>query len=293
MKLRIAIIALACLGAVVGIAGCTTNGTRRNEGSDAGQQEGQQEFESTAMVLRLGDDSLLLVDRDTETPFVPTAIGDAEIVDIDGAAIAPEDLEPGNVVRITGNGIMLESYPGQYPGITRVEVIDEGAPGDAAAYDELVSQLWSEPDPSQPASASLDYTTDLAAVSLMPLTNGFTWSFKEDGQMQTVVADVPHPTQISRDDIPDACIDDAIEAALALDRPARSVSVTRWREDAIAAAAEKAGSPSDIDADALSGEQVEVALVDSTATLTIEPGWRYCAKVTFDEGTVSYVFTVQ
>lgn len=293
MNLRIAIIALACLGAVVGIAGCAANGTKRAEGSDAGQQKEQQKLESTAMVLRLGDGSLLLVDQDTETPFVPTAIGDAEIAGIDGAAIAPEDLEPGNVVRITGNGIMLESYPGQYPGITRVEVIDEGAPEDAAVYDELVAQLWSEPDPSQPASASLDYTTDLAAVSLMPLTNGFTWSFKEDGRMRTVVADVPHPTQISRDDIPDARIDSEIEATLTLDRSARSVSVTRWSEDDIAAATEKAASPSDIDADALPGQQVEAALVDSTVTLAIEPGWRYCVKVTFGEGTVSYVFTVR
>ena len=293
MNLRIAIIALACLGAVVGIAGCAANGTKRAEGSDAGQQKEQQKLESTAMVLRLGDGSLLLVDQDTETPFVPTAIGDAVIAGIDGAAIAPEDLEPGNVVRITGNGIMLESYPGQYPGITRVEVIDEGAPEDAAVYDELVAQLWSEPDPSQPASASLDYTSDLAAVSLMPLTNGFTWSFKEDGRMRTVVADVPHPTQISRDDIPDARIDSEIEATLTLDRSARSVSVTRWSEDDIAAATEKAASPSDIDADALPGQQVEAALVDSTVTLAIEPGWRYCVKVTFGEGTVSYVFTVR
>lgn len=289
MHLRTAIIALACLGAVVGIAGCVANGTQHTEGSDTKRQE----FESTAMVLRLEDDSLLFVDRDTETPFVPTAIDDAEIIGIDGVAIAPEDLEPGNVVRISGNGIMLESYPGQYPGITRVEVIDEGAPADAAAYDELVAQLWSEPDPSQPASASLDYTTDLAAVSLMPLTNGFTWSFKEDGRMRTVVADVPHPTQISRDDIPDARIDSEIEATLTLDRSARSVSVTRWSEDDIAAATEKAASPSDIDADALPGQQVEAALVDSTVTLAIEPGWRYCVKVTFDEGTVSYVFTVR
>lgn len=289
MHLRAAIIVLACLGAVVGIAGCVANGTRHTEGSDTKRQE----FEGTAMVLRLGDDSLLFVDRDTETPFVPTAIDDAEIIGIDGATAAPEDLEPGNIVRITGNGIMLESYPGQYPGITLVEVIDEGTPEDAEAYDELVAQLWNEPDPSQPASASLDYTTDLAAVSLMPLTNGYTWSFKEDGRMRTVVADVPHPTQISRDDIPDARIDGAVEATLALDRPARSVSVTRWSEDDIAAAAEKAGSPSDIDADALSGEQVECALVDSAATFTIEPGWRYCAKVTFDEGTVSYVFTTR
>ncbi|MDM8301998.1 hypothetical protein [Collinsella tanakaei] len=289
MHLRAAIIVLACLGAVVGIAGCVANGTRHTEGSDTKRQE----FEGTAMALRLGDDSLLFVDRDTETPFVPTAIDDAEIIGIDGATAAPEDLEPGNIVRITGNGIMLESYPGQYPGITRVEVIDEGTPEDAEAYDELVAQLWNEPDPSQPASASLDYTTDLAAVSLLPLTNGFTWSFKEDGQMQTVVADVPHPTQISRDDIPDARIDGAIEAALTLDRPARSVSVTRWSEDDIAAAAEKAGSPSDIDTGALSGEQVECGLVDSTATLTIEPGWRYCVTTTFDEGAVNYVFTAR
>ncbi len=289
MHLRTAIIALACLGAVVGIAGCVANGTRHTEGSDTKRQE----FEGTAMVLRLGDDSLLFVDRDTETPFVPTAIDDAEIIGIDGATAAPEDLDPGNIVRITGNGIMLESYPGQYPGITRVEVIDEGTPEDAEAYDELVAQLWNEPDPSQPASASLDYTTDLAAVSLIPLTNGYTWSFKEDGRMRTVVADVPHPTQISRDDIPDARVNGSIEATLVLDRPGHSVSVTRWSEDDIAAAAEKAGSPSDIDTGALSGEQVECGLVDSVATFTIEPGWRYRAKASFDEGTVSFVFTVQ
>ena len=35
-----------------------------------------------------------------------------------------EALVAGNIVQVTGNGIMLESYPGQYPGITKVEVIE-------------------------------------------------------------------------------------------------------------------------------------------------------------------------
>lgn len=52
----------------------------------------------------------------------------------------------GNIVQVTGNGIMLESYPGQYPGITKVEVIETGSPADAEQYADIVDTVFAAPD---------------------------------------------------------------------------------------------------------------------------------------------------
>ena len=78
-----------------------------------GSEDNMDEFVSTAMVVTFGDGEVLFVDQETGTPYYPTL---------------PEgtpELTAGNIVRVSGNGIMLESYPAQYPGITDVEVIEE------------------------------------------------------------------------------------------------------------------------------------------------------------------------
>ena len=64
-----------------------------------GEGSAMDEFVSTAMAVTFGDGKILFVDQDTETPYYPTLPEDA-----------PE-LTAGNIVRVTGNGIMLESYP--------------------------------------------------------------------------------------------------------------------------------------------------------------------------------------
>ena len=116
--------ALLAVLALLVLAGCASGRT----GTDPVDEE--EGFVSTAMVVTFGDGEVLFVDQDTESPYYPTL---------------PEgtpELAAGNIVRVTGNGIMLESYPGQYPGITKVEVVEEGTPADAEKYDELVAQIW-------------------------------------------------------------------------------------------------------------------------------------------------------
>ena len=229
--------------------------------TDGSKGAAMDEFVSTAMVVTLGNGEVLFVDQDSESPYYPTLPDDA-----------PE-LADGNIVRVTGNGIMLESYPGQYPGITKVEVIEEGTPEDAEKYDELVAQIWQPKDPAEPPYASVEYATDLAVVSLMPTTCGYTWTYEEDGEEQTVAVDAPHPTQLEADELPDARVDGPTEVTVSFDVETTGLVVSRWSEDAL-----------DVE-----GEPVEA----EDGTFIVEPGYRYAFFATFDAGGATYAFTVR
>ena len=224
-----------------------------------GEGAEMDEFVSTAMVVTLGNGELLFVDQDTETPYYPTLPENA-----------PE-LAAGNVVRVSGNGIMLESYPAQYPGITSVEVVEEGTPADAEKYDELAAQLWQPKDPAEPPYASVEYTTDLAAVSLMPTSCGYIWTYEQDGEEQTVAVDTLAPTDYAADELADASLKEPAQVTVSFDVDATGIEVTRWSEDALDA----------------EGEKVEVEGLSFTA----EPGYRYAILATFDAGKVTYAFT--
>ena len=195
-------------------------------------------------------------------------------------------------MRVVGNGIMMQSYPGQYPGIETIEVIKEGSSADAEEYADLIAELSISMDPSQPASANLEYVTDLASVTLMLQDNGYTWTYEENGEPTQVIADAAHPVQIDPADLPDVRVDQPLDVTIVFDRTATALTVTRWGEQAIEQAASSAGGYQNIDVDPLSGEPVDVALDGAKAVLTVEPGYRYVVDAEFAEGTVCYVFTV-
>ena len=231
--------------------------------SDQGEEATMGEFTSTALVVAARDGQVLLVDQETETPYYPTL-----------PEGAPE-LAVGNVVRVRGNGIMLESYPAQYPGITSIELSSEGTPADAEKYAGLVAEVWPEKDPAEPPYASLEYATELAVVTIAPATCGYTWSFEEGGETQAVVADAPAPTSLGASELPDARVEGPTNATLSFDVPATSVFVLRWSESAEGLLAE--------------GEVVDVA----DGSFAIEPGFRYAVRASFANGQATFVFTVR
>ena len=261
----------------------------RSETEDAAdstaEEAGTDEFVSTAMVVTFGDGEVLFVDQETGTPYYPTNM----------PSDAPE-LAAGNIVRVTGNGIMLESYPAQYPGITDVEVIEEGTPADAEKYDELVTQIWQPKDPSEPPLASLEYTTELAATSVMLGTYGYTWSYEENGSEQTVTADAPHPTQLEAAELSDARVDGPTEVTVTFDVPCTAAGIVRWPEDELEAAAEAAGSAQAVEIGSVEGDAWTVddrKIVDGNVVFTVEPDWRYAVEAYFDGGEAVYAFTVR
>lgn len=133
-SLTLLIVALAAASFMLILPGCAGGSNDSpgkpdavgNRSADGASEATQGDVVSTAMVAYANGDQVLFVDQETQTPYIPTEIDDATII-VDGQQTDEEALVAGNIVQVTGNGIMLESYPGQYPGITKVEVIETGS----------------------------------------------------------------------------------------------------------------------------------------------------------------------
>lgn len=296
-KLALMVAGTLALG-LLALAGCTVQGgtnspdpTTKEEADqpqseDSGKADGNQSGDvvSTAMVAYTNGDEVLFVDQATQTPYIPTEIDDA-VITYDGQAIDEDDLVAGNVVKVTGNGIMLESYPGQYPGITNVEVIEQGSPADAEQYADIVDAVFAAPDQSQVPSGNLSYKTDTADVSVVLDPYEFEWRWQtEDGQTSSTQADgfAADGNGNLNDNLSDARINSAVDAVAAFSVNPTSVEIERTPL--------AKGSSSKIEAAA---EDVEVACTlgeDGAVALRIEPNYLYELNVTFPQGEAEYAF---
>lgn len=92
----------------------------------------------------------------------------------------PEELTTGDLVEIYGDGVMLESYPGQYPGVSRIVVTKQGSEEDAKQYESLVDEVYQRPDPSEPPYSNLEYRTKEALVSAVADRGSYTWRYTDE-----------------------------------------------------------------------------------------------------------------
>lgn len=255
-----------------------------NRSADGASEATQGDVVSTAMVAYANGDQVLFVDQETQTPYIPTEIDDATII-VDGQQTDEEALVAGNIVQVTGNGIMLESYPGQYPGITKVEVIETGSPADAEQYADIVGTVFAAPDQSQVPVGSLSYKTDQADTSVVLNPYEFDWQWQtEDGQTSTSQVDgsAADGNGTLNETIVDARIPNAIDAFIAFSVNPTSLEIER--QPLVKGETAKTDPRSD-------GEDVPCTLGDDgTAALRIEPNYLYEAKATFPQGEAEYAF---
>lgn len=59
--------------------------------------------------------------------------------------LSSDKLVTGDILKIYGDGIMLESEPGQYPGVTRMVRLIRGEPEDAGKYQEMLEAFRPKP----------------------------------------------------------------------------------------------------------------------------------------------------
>ncbi len=266
------------------------------EGSSA-SASAHEDATSTAMVAYVDDGRFLFVDQDTQTPYIPTNLESASITS-GGQRIDASELEAGNVVRVTGDGIMLESYPGQYPNIFEVEVLEKGSPADAEQYSELVDQVFAPTDPAEVPVGSLAYTTDLAQVSVVLNPVSWEWSYPATdsdaaGASSSDNAQLPWSTDGKlASGVGDARIPQQLEATATFSAKPESVSVQRMpliMSDATADSADPSAHYIAGDEQAAEGVASELA-PDGTASFSIEPSYLYVLNVNFANGHVEYAF---
>lgn len=225
-----------------------------------------------AMYVPFGQNAYVFVDQDIGTVF--TVKMPEDMVGLNGEKITQDDLAAGNIVNIYGDGIMAESYPGQYFGVTRIEVVSEGKPEDINAYQDLIDQLYVEPDLSQPPALQAEYVTQWGRVMAMASQGGYEWG--------GAVACGLHIVQFK--EMESYNLDGETELTLYFSDAGNpdKLTVKRWPADLL-------GSQ---DAAAIGeGEEVETALTDGHYTLTAEPGWIYGVYADWnDYGSAEYGF---
>lgn len=150
------------------------------------------------------------------------------------------------------------------------------------------SQQSGANDPANPPEAKIE----LAGESVAPLACGSTWTFMQDGEPMTVTTDAPHPVQYAAEGMPAVRLEGPKTVTVSFDVPATNVSVERWSEADIAAAAALSGSPHSVDAAGVASRQVDAAVADGAVSFEAKPGFRYALSVTFDAGEATYAFTV-
>ncbi len=291
----IALCGFAAFLALVLASGCAADGGRGAGEGPAGDEFSVAPADATvqrAMVAYVDGGDVLFVDQDTQTPYVPT-LPEGALLGIDGQPIDAARLAAGNIVEVVGNGIMLESYPGQYPGITRIQVLEEGTPADAEQYADLVDMVFSATSADGVPAASVEYRTALGQVSLG--IDPFRYEFAAagpDGGPKALEGDYVAEDGVLAEGTMDAIIDGETAATVTFTSAPTAVEVVR-RPLADAdvegnASSKKAFAKVDL---SVEGQKVPRTLdEDGTVAFAMEPGFVYLIDAAFADGNASYAF---
>lgn len=243
-----------------------------------GGKEDMEKEAITAMYIPFGEDGHIFV---SEQAGVFTVTFPEEIYGIDGNRITREQLAKGNIVKIYGNGMMLESYPGQYPGVTQIKVVGQGDPADADVYQSLVDEIYVEPDPAEPPSMHLGYTTDLASVVVMVNRGGYEWTYiDQDYLSNAVVADsAPVLQWKAGEELADVKITEPLDITLYFSKTPDEVEVIRY-DAALLGTTE-----------AVEGERVAAVKENGEFVLTgVTGGYVYDVTGIWENGRADYGF---
>lgn len=190
--------------------------------------EKKEEPPIRVMYIPLGDDDHLMIGQNNGDVFSITMPD--TILDENGKQITWQELKRGNLLDIYGDGIMLESYPGQYPGVTRIKVVSQGDPADADQYQDIIDEIWSPRDSSQLPCLNVGYTQSYGVISAVTMQGGYSWTYTdEEGVSQTITADSSKVTMWS--DLPIMNIEKATDMELYFDEQPVEVTAIAYPAD--------------------------------------------------------------
>ena len=190
-----------------------------------GCQESSSAKPIEAMYIPAGEDGHLMVGEGTGNVFTVTMPDNIQYKN--GKKISEEDLNRGDIVAIYGDEIMLESYPGQYPGVTKIKVVKEGKASDADQYQDILDEFWPEKDPGELPYLNIGYRASYGEVSAAATRGGYSWSYADkDGVEQNKTADSAAVTQWP--DLPVMNVDGTTDMELYFDTKPEKVIATAF-----------------------------------------------------------------
>lgn len=245
----------------------------------------QGDYALKAVYLEKEDGNSIFVNLTDEYPFDGN-IPEGELYDEDGEKITQEDLNSGDVLNIWGNGVIAESYPAQYNGITKMERTEQSNQEYIDKYGHYLEELFVEKDPSELPYLNVCYTDELADATVMiPDPLSYTWTYTdESGESRTVTTDAAHVLQTEPVEVKK--ISEPMTMELYFDEVPESVELLVWDDTLLG---QYQGSTDQIP----EGTAVEVTKNGKgNLEFTAQPGSVYLVQGQWDQGTVEYGFHV-
>ncbi len=250
--------------------------------SDRGKADAGQYLK--AVYLEKEDGNSIFVNLTAEYPFTGT-IPEGELYDEEGKKITEQDLNNGDVVNIYGNGIMAESYPAQYHGITKIERAEQANQKYIQEYGHYLDEFFIEKDPAQLPYLNVCYSDELASAAVMiPEAFSYTWTYEENGESRTITTDAPHilqtePTEVTK-------LSEPLKMELQFDEKPESIRLLSWNDSLL-------GQYQDSSDQIPEGKPVEVQENENgNPEFTAQPGCVYLVQGQWENGTVDYGFRV-
>lgn len=263
------------------------NMLRSQFSSEEPQEENQVqgEYALKAVYLEKEDGNSIFVNLTEEYPFDGN-IPEGELYDEDGEKITKEDLNSGDVLNIWGNGVIAESYPAQYNGITKMERTEQSNQEYIDQYGHYLEELFVEKDPSELPYLNVCYRDELTDAAVMiPDPLSYTWTYTdESGESRTVTTDGAHvlhtePVEVKK-------ISEPMTMELYFDEVPESVELLVWDDTLL-------GQYQDSADQIPEGTAVEVTKSGKgNLEFNAQPGSVYLVQGQWDQGTVEYGFWV-
>ena len=267
---------------IIMAAAAIRNHFMKDAPSDRGKADAGQYLK--AVYLEKEDGNSIFVNLTAEYPFTGT-IPEGEFYDEEGKKITEQDLNNGDVVNIYGNGIMAESYPAQYHGITKIERAEQANQKYIQEYGHYLDELFIEKDPAQLPYLNVCYSDELASAAVMiPEAFSYTWTYEENGESSTITTDAPHilqtePTEVTK-------LSEPLKMELQFDEKPESIRLLSWNDSLL-------GQYQDSSDKIPEGKPVEVQENENgNLEFTAQPGCVYLVQGQWKNGTADYGFRV-
>ena len=248
------------------------------------EEQIQGEYALKAVYLKKDDGNSIFVNLTDEYPFTGT-IPEGELYDEEGEKITEEDLNSGDVLNIWGNGVIAESYPAQYNGITKMERTQQASQEYIEEYGHYLDELFAEEDPSEIPHLNVCYTDELAAAAVMiPEPLNYTWTYEaENGENRTITTSVAY-SLFQSDPVEVKKLAKPMAMELQFSKKPESVELLIWEDSLLG---------QDSTAQVPEGSTAEVKENDNgNLEFTAQPGSVYLVKAQWDQGTAEYGFWV-
>lgn len=225
----------------------------------------------------------IFVQTDTEMPFFGTI--PQELYDEKENKITEEDLNSGDVVKIWGNEAIAQSYPAQYPGITKIQIEEKKNKEYIEKYGHYLEEFIAVPDETELPYLDISYKQPNALVTAaVDTVASYIWEYSGDDGKQVQEESLENSV-LTLPELAEIQVAGDTQAELLFCTEPEKVEVLRWDESLKMEEGSEDAIPE--------GETVQIENGEAgNISITVQPGYIYMIKAFWKNGEVEYGFSV-